>query len=447
MRTADEARRGRELGAAGPVDRRLILLALALVGFGLLMVYSASSRLSLLRFDNGHAFLESQAVKAAAGLLAMVAVARMDYHAWERVSKPLLWGSLGLLLVTVVPGTEGFTPEINGARRWIVLPGLSFQPAEIVKFASVVWMAAVLSRKGAALERFSTGPLPLCVAPAAGMGLLILQPDFGSALFLALTVGCMLFLGGVRWRHLLLIATSAVPAFVVLAVREPYRLRRLLAFTEPEKYLDSLSYQVHQSLIGLGSGGLLGVGIGGSKQKFFFLPEAHTDFIFSIIGEELGFAGAALTLGAFLYLAWIGFGIACRAPDGFGMLLAAGLTCIVALGALFNIGVATGNLPTTGLTLPFISYGATSLTMSLVSMGVLMNLSRSRVIGGGRVLPRSNHRGTRRVQPRPVRRAPAPASASPAEWRPSTRVLFPREGLGPLQASPGGRARRRRTGR
>jgi cell division protein FtsW len=363
---------------AGPVDPRLTALALALMAFGLLMVYSASSMLSVLRFGNGHAFLESQAVKAAGGVAAMIVAARVDYRLWARVAKPLVWASLALLLVTVLPGTGGIVPEINGARRWIALPGFSFQPAEAMKFSTVVWMASILSVKSDALGRFSSGPLPLCAPPALGVGLLVFQPDFGSALFLGLLVGTMLFLGGVRWRHLALLAASALPVFAVLAVAEPYRLRRLLAFLEPERYLDSLSYQVHQSLIGLGSGGLLGVGIGGSKQKYLFLPEAHTDFIFSIVGEELGFVGAATTLGAFLYLAWVGCQVARRARDPLGLLLSGGLTALLVLGAVFNIGVATGNLPTTGLTLPFISYGATSLTVSLVSIGVLMNLSRPR---------------------------------------------------------------------
>jgi cell division protein FtsW len=362
----------------GPVDPRLTALALALVAFGLLMVYSASSMLSVLRFDNGHAFLESQAVKAAAGLLAMFLVARLDYHAWSRLARPLLWASLALLALTVAPGTERIIPEINGARRWIALPGLSFQPSEVLKLAVVVWMAASLARRVEALERFATGPLPLCVPPALGLGLLVLQPDFGSALFLALLVAVMLFLGGVRWRHLLALCAAAVPVLVALAVAEPYRVQRLLAFREPEKYLGSLSYQVHQSLISLGSGGLFGVGIGSSRQKFFFLPEAHTDFIYAIIGEELGFAGAVLTLAAFVYLGWVGCRVARRARDPFGTLLAGGLTALLVLGGLFNIGVATGNLPTTGLTLPFISYGATALTVSLLAIGILMNLSRPR---------------------------------------------------------------------
>jgi cell division protein FtsW len=398
------------------VDLRLSALALALVGFGLLMVYSASSMLSVLRFENGHAFLASQAVKAAAGLVAMFVAARLDYQVWEWAARPLLWASLALVVVTVIPGTERITPEINGARRWIVLPGLSFQPSELLKLAVVVWMAAGLARRVEALERFGTGPLALCVLPAAGLGMLVLQPDFGSGLFLGLLVAVMLFLGGVRWRHLLGLSAAAVPLLVGLALAEPYRVKRLLAFREPEKYLDSLSYQVHQSLISLGSGGLFGVGIGSSKQKFFFLPEAHTDFIFAIIGEELGFVGSLLTLAAFLYLGWLGCRVARRARDPFGTLLAGGLTALLVLGGLFNIGVATGNLPTTGLTLPFISYGATSLTVSLAAVGVLMNISRPRP-AADRVL--ASRGGAATTSTRSARRPLLPRSGAAAPAAPT----------------------------
>jgi len=412
VRLVEAAPHGPRLRAVGPADSRLAALAFLLVGFGLLMVYSASSMLSVLRFDNSHGYLESQAVKAVAGLLAMLAVARIDYHLWGRVAGALLWGSLAVVLVTVLPGTEAVAPEINGARRWIVLPGFSFQPAEFLKLAVVIWTAAALSRKTERVERFVSGPLALTVPAALGAGLLVLQPDFGSALFLVLLAGAMLFLGGVRWRHLLALGASVAPILVALALAEPYRVRRLLAFREPEKYLDSLSYQVHQSLISLGSGGWLGVGIGSSKQKFFFLPEAHTDFIFAIIGEELGFVGTALTLIAFIYLAYLGCRVARAAPDRFGLLLGGGLTAQVALGAIFNIGVATGNLPTTGLTLPFISYGASSLTVSLLAVGVLMNLSRPRRSGD------------------PVVRAGASRSGRAARRRPPSRPVLPRASAG-----------------
>jgi cell division protein FtsW len=399
------------------------MLALALVAFGLLMVYSASSMLSVLRFDNGHAFLESQAAKAVAGLAAMFVMARVDYHRWEAAARPLLAVSLALVALTVLPGLERISPEINGARRWLAVPGLSFQPSEVLKLAVVVWMASALARRGEALERFVTGPLPLCAVPALGLGLLVLQPDFGSGLFLGLLAAVMLFLGGVRWRHLLALCAAAVPLFVGLALAEPYRVQRLLAFREPDKYLDSLSYQVHQSLISLGSGGLFGVGIGSSKQKFFFLPEAHTDFIFAIIGEELGFVGAALTLAAFLYLGWIGCRVARRARDPFGEMLAGGLTALLVVGGAFNIGVATGNLPTTGLTLPFISYGATSLTVSLVAMGALMNLSRprpaaDRVLAPARAAESSPARRfpQRPLLPRAPRGRPAVPTAARSSW-------------------------------
>ncbi|HEY7531029.1 MAG TPA: putative lipid II flippase FtsW [Gemmatimonadota bacterium] len=399
--------------AAGPADRPLLWLTLALVAFGLLMVYSSSSVLSLVNFERSHAYLESQAVKAAVGLAAMAALARLDYHVWPRIAGPLLWASLGLLALTVVPGTERIAPEIQGARRWIALPGFSFQPSEVVKIACVLWIASTVVARTEALDRFATGPLPLCAPPAAAAGMLVLQPDFGSALFLALVVAATLFLGGVRLRHLAALAASAVPLFVWLAVSEPYRLRRLLAFRDPEKYLDSLSYQVHQSLISLGSGGLLGVGIGSSRQKFLFLPEAHTDFIFAIVGEELGFLGAGLVLLAFVLLARAGARIARRAPDDLGLVLGGGLTALLVLGGLFNIGVATGNLPTTGLTLPFLSYGATSLTVSLAAVGILLNVSRPRR-AADRVLPARRPRASGGAAPARPLLPSAAALRSPA---------------------------------
>jgi cell division protein FtsW len=270
-----------------------------------------------------------------------------------------------------------------------------------VKLASVLWLAVTVVRRGDALDRFASGPLPLCIPPALAAGVLVLQPDFGSALFLALLVATTLFLGGVRLRHLAALSASAFPLFVWLAVSEPYRLRRLLAFRDPERYLDSLSYQVHQSLISLGSGGLLGVGIGSSRQKFLFLPEAHTDFIFAIVGEELGFAGAGLLLVAFVLLARTGARIARRAPDDLGLVLGGGLTALLVLGGLFNMGVATGNLPTTGLTLPFVSYGATSLTVSLAAAGILLNVSRPRR-ASDRVVPARRPRERSGAAARPL---------------------------------------------
>ena len=362
----------------GPTDRRLKLLVLGLVGFGLVMVYSASSVLSMAQYGRSAVYFTSQLSKAAVGVVLMLVVARIDYRVWERLAKPLLWVSILLLVPLAVPVAPQYVPEVNGARRWIVLPGLSFQPLEVARLALVVWMAATIARKGERIER-TDGLVPLVLVPGLMAGLLLLQPDFKGASLLLVLAWVILFLGGIRIRHWLALAGAAIPVGILVLVMEPYRLRRLAAFFDPEGDTADLSYQIHQSLISLGSGGPFGVGLGSSKQKFAFLPAAHNDFIYSIIGEELGLLGAMLVLAAFLWFGWLGFRIARRAPDPFGFLLASGLTVLITLAALVNIGVATAALPTTGITLPFVSYGGTSLVVQLVAVGILLSVSRDAV--------------------------------------------------------------------
>ncbi|HUP18554.1 MAG TPA: putative lipid II flippase FtsW [Gemmatimonadota bacterium] len=387
----------------GPVDRQIRLLAYLMVGFGLVMVYSASSVLSLVHFGQSTVYFTEQLAKAAIGIAVMLALSRLDYRWWERLSKPFLWGSMALLAVLVVPGMEAWTIESGGARRWLALPGVTFQPLELAKLALVVWMAATLARQGARLDRASDGLVPLLVVPGIMGLLLVLQPDFKGAVLLLAIAWSMLLLGGVRIRHLAAVAAAAVPVGVVVLVAEPYRLRRLTAFVDPGEDLQGVSYQIHQSLISLGSGGWFGVGLGSSKQKFAFLPAAHNDFIFAIVGEELGILGSLAVLGAFLVFGWLGFRIARRAPDGFGFLLASGVTLLVLLSAVVNIGVATAVLPTTGLTLPFISYGGTSLIVQLAGVGILLSVSRDAV----EEIPRRRER--RGWRPR-LRKAPAGGS-------------------------------------
>ncbi|MBW3660846.1 MAG: putative lipid II flippase FtsW [Gemmatimonadetes bacterium] len=376
-------RRGKERWAReavhGPVDARLTGLVFLLLGFGLVMVYSASSVLSMIQFGTSTAFFTGQATKAVLGVLAMLLVARIDYRIWRPLAKPLVWVSIGLLLLLAFPVAPSLTPEVNGARRWVALPGFSFQPLELAKLALVLWLAVTLSRKSEKLDRFSEGVAPLMALPLAMAGLLLFQPDFKGAGLLVLLAWLMLFLGGVKARYLAGMAAVGIPATLAVLVLEPYRLRRLAAWFDRGEDLSGISYQINQSLISLGSGGWFGVGLGSSKQKFAFLPAAHNDFIFSIIGEELGVLGTLFVLAAFLWFGWIGYRIARRAPDAFGFLLASGITTLVLIAALVNIGVATAVLPTTGLTLPFISYGGTSLVIQLVAVGILMSVSRDAV--------------------------------------------------------------------
>ena len=366
-------------GFRRPPDRHLRSLTLLLVAFGLVVVYSSSNVLAMHQHGNSAYYFISQSLKAVLGLVAMVVVAALDYRLWERFTKPFLWLTVALLALLAVPVAEALTPEINGARRWIVLPVFTVQPIELAKLALIVWMAAVIARRGDRLDRGFDALVPLLVVPAVMGFLVLLQPDFKGALLLGLLAVTMLFLGGIAWRHLLRLVVVAVPIMIGVLVLEPYRLRRLAAYFDPDTDVQGISYQINQSLISLGSGGWFGVGLTSSKQKYAFLPMAHTDFIVSIIGEELGVVGTIALLAAFLYLAALGYRIARRAPDTFGFLLASGITTLIAGSALLNMGVATAALPTTGLPLPFISYGGTALIVDLVAIGMLLSISRDRV--------------------------------------------------------------------
>lgn len=363
----------------GPVDRRLRTLVLLLVGFGLVMVYSASSVLSMVQHGNSTVYLTSQASKAVIGVVAMFAAAALDYRHWARASKPLVWLAVAMLLLLALGVGGRLTPEVNGAERWIALPGVTFQPIELAKLSLVVWMAATIANKGKKMDRPSEGLVPLIVLPAVMAGLVLFQPDFKGAFMIGLLAATLLWLGPVRAGHLFRIGAAAVPLGVGIMILEPYRLRRLAAFFNPGEDVQGISYQINQSLISLGSGGWFGVGLGSSKQKFAFLPMAHTDFIVSIIGEELGLVGSLALLAAFLYFGALGYRIARRAPDAFGFLLASGITTLILASALLNIGVATAALPTTGLPLPFISFGGTALIVHLVCAGILLSVSRDGV--------------------------------------------------------------------
>ncbi|MGH7558007.1 MAG: putative lipid II flippase FtsW [Gemmatimonadota bacterium] len=362
-----------------PADRHLRSLTLLLVAFGLVMVYSSSNVLAMHEHGNSAHFFISQSLKALLGLLAMMAVTAIDYRAWERFAKLFLWLAVGLLAFLAVPMAGALTPEINGARRWIVLPAFTFQPIELAKLALIVWMATILARRGDQLDRGFDPLVPLLVMPGLMAGLALLQPDFKGALLLVVLAGTMLFLGGVAVRYLARIMAVAVPVAIGVMVLEPYRLRRLTTYFDPSTDVQGISYQINQSLISLGSGGWFGVGLTSSKQKYAFLPMAHTDFIVSIIGEELGVVGTIGLLLAYLYLGALGFRIARRAPDTFGFLLASGVTTLIAGSALLNMGVATAALPTTGLPLPFISYGGTALIVDLIAIGILLSVSRDQV--------------------------------------------------------------------
>ncbi|HKB26891.1 MAG TPA: putative lipid II flippase FtsW, partial [Methylomirabilota bacterium] len=280
----------------------------------------------------------------------------------------------GALLVLVLVPPIG--QAINGTRRWIRLGPVSFQPAELAKLALVVYLAAFLAKKREGLRDFRQGLLPPLAVAGALAALVLAQPDLGNCLtLLALTFG-LLYLAGVRPVHLGLVLAPAVPLLALAIWVAPYRLRRITAFVDPWADPRGSGFQIIQSWLAFGNGGILGEGIGGSKQKLFYLPESHTDFIFAIIGEELGFVGAAAIVGLFVVLVWRGLRIGLRAPDPFGAYLALGITVLIATQTLVNLGVVTGLLPTKGLPLPFISFGGSALLVTMLSTGVLLNISQ-----------------------------------------------------------------------
>ena len=291
----------------------------------------------------------------------------------ERVALPLLGVAALLLVLVLVPA---FGQAINGTRRWLRLGGVSFQPVELAKLAFVIYLARFLSRRGEAVQGFWGGAVPPAVIGGVLAALVLRQPDLGNSLTLLALAFTLLFLAGARPRHLLLLAAPALPLLAVAVYLAPYRWRRILAFLNPESDPRGSGFQIIQSFLAIGSGGLLGRGLGGSKQKLFYLPEPHTDFVFAVIAEELGLIGGVTVIALFMVLIWRGLRAGLRAPDRFGAYLALGLTTMLATEALVNLGVVTGSLPTKGLPLPFVSFGGSALFMTLLSTGILLNISQ-----------------------------------------------------------------------
>jgi cell division protein FtsW len=282
-----------------------------------------------------------------------------------------LLGVTGALLLAVF-----FEPRINGTQRWLSFRLFSLQPSELAKLSVIVFTAAILERRMHRIADLAYAVAPIAIVTFGLAGLVLLEPDFGTAVSIVLIAIAMLYASGLRYRHLLTAFFAITPAAIALVVLKAYRFKRVLAFLDPEGTKLGDGFQLYQSLIALGSGGMIGRGLGGSMQKLFYLPEAHTDFIFSIIGEELGLIGTTVILGAFALLAWRGLRVALLAPDRFGSLLAVGITMMIAVQAMLNITVVTGLAPTKGLPLPFVSNGGSSLLINMVAMGVLLNISQ-----------------------------------------------------------------------
>jgi cell division protein FtsW len=354
-------------------DVWLFGVAIVLLAAGVVMVYSASAIVAADRFQDPYFFLKKQVFWALIGAACLWMAIRLDYRRLEHLVLPLLiFAGVLLVLVLVSP----FGQAINGTRRWIRLGPVSFQPAELAKLALVLYLAAFLAKKGEAIAEFRRGLLPPLAVAGTLAALVLAQPDLGTCLTLVALTFTLLFLAGGRIRHLGLILLAALPTLALAIWVAPYRVRRIIAFLDPWSDPRGSGFQIIQSWLAFGNGGIFGQGIGASRQKLFYLPESHTDFIFAIVGEELGFVGATTIVALFAILIWRGLRIGLRAPDPFGGYLAIGITVLIATQTLVNIGVVTGLLPTKGLPLPFISFGGSALLVTLLSTGVLLNISQ-----------------------------------------------------------------------
>ncbi len=353
-------------------DLLLLLMVVALTSFGIVMVYSASSVMAAKNYHDGAYFLKRQGLFAVLGFTLAVLAMRVDYHFWRKMAVPLLLVSLVLLVLVLIPGIGG---KVKGASRWIRLPGFNLQPSEFTKIALIMYLAYSIDKKQDRIRLLSAGFLPYMVVLMILLGLLLKQPDMGAALTLGAVTITMLFAAGTRLVFIIGSGMVAMPFMFYLIAHSAYRLKRIQAFMHPEQDPTGIGWQILQSKYAFGAGGFFGQGLGESRQKLFYLPEAHTDFILSVIGEELGFIGLFVIIGMFFILIQRSLRIAMAAHDSFGRFLALGIAVLFGIEAVVNMGVVTGLLPTKGLALPFLSYGGSSMLMSLFAVGVLLNIS------------------------------------------------------------------------
>jgi cell division protein FtsW len=353
-------------------DKWLFLATLALVCVSVVMVYSASALVALERYQQPYLFVTKQVMWAMLGLAVLSIVMRIDYRTYR--NETLIWalvGGVGVLLVAVL-----FSAPINGSRRWFSIGPLGIQPSELAKIVAIVFTAAALERRMHRVNELKYSLLPIVIVVGGLVGLILIEPDLGTALLLLAVIGVMVFAAGISYRYIIGSALLALPAMYVLVWSAEYRRRRLFAFLDP--WADPLGdgFQVIQSMIAIGTGGVTGKGLMGGVQKLFYLPEPHTDFIFAVLSEELGLVGATVIVACFCVIAWRGLRAATYAPDPFGAFLALGLTMMVVLQAFVNISVVMGLLPTKGITLPLVSNGGSSLLVNLLAMGVLLNVAQ-----------------------------------------------------------------------
>jgi cell division protein FtsW len=354
-------------------DPWIVIAVMTLVALGVVMVFNTSFFFAGDRYGDPYHVLQKHLISIALGGLLCLLASRLNSRHYQALAYPLLAVVVVALLVVLMPGL-GLVR--GGARRWVGFGPLNFQPSELAKVATVLYLARSIVRKGTQMRSFTRGVLPHAIVVGAMATLVVIEPDFGTSVLLGVVLGTMLFVGGARWRDLLLPLAPVVVLGIYAVRSSPYRIRRVLTFLDPWQDPLDAGFQLVQSILAVGSGGLIGSGLGESKQKMFYLPEAHTDFIFSVVGEELGLVGALAFVGLFGVLAARGLRVALRHPTPFGQLAACGITVVLVLQAGVNMAVVLGLLPTKGLALPFVSYGGSAMLTSLTSVGILLALSR-----------------------------------------------------------------------
>ncbi|MBV8579045.1 MAG: putative lipid II flippase FtsW [Candidatus Eremiobacteraeota bacterium] len=365
----------RERARVGPPDALLLGSVAFLVVIGLVMVFSASSATAYSSFHDTAYYLKRQLVYLGVGLVLAYAAYRVDYRKLRTVAPGLVLVTLLLLVLTLIPHV-GFAT--GGARRWLGFHALSFQPSELGKLALVIFLAAKLAQLGEGIRSLSKGVWPVLFITVLLSAPVFFEPDMGTASLYIFTAFALLFTAGARFEHLIMCALAMLPGAAIAVGSSAYKRARVFAFLDPWKDAQNTGFHIVQSLLALGSGGVFGLGLGASRQKYFYLPEAHTDFIFAVLGEELGMLGALVVLALFVTFAIRAINLALKVPDRFGMLLAMGCTFLIVIQAFINIGVVTSSWPVTGVPLPFISFGGTSLIVSLIAVALIANVGRHR---------------------------------------------------------------------
>jgi cell division protein FtsW len=353
-------------------DIIVLVMAVILTCFGVVMVYSASSVMAAKKFHDGFYYLKRQSLFALIGFCGMALAMQIDYHVWKKWAVPIFITCFVLLLAVFVPGIGG---TAKGASRWIRLPGFNLQPSEMAKVALIIYMAYSLDKRQDKLKQFMSGFFPYLLILGVFIVVLLCQHDMGAAMTMAAVAIVMLFAAGTRVQYIVGMVLVALPGVCYLIFTKAYRMRRITAFLDPWQDPTDAGFQIIQSWLALGTGGIFGQGLGEGKQKLFYLPEAHTDFILSVCGEELGFVGVIVIASMFLLLVQRSIRVAIAAEDNFGRFLAFGIAVLIGLEGFINMAVVTGMLPTKGIALPFLSYGGSSLIITLSAIGILLNVS------------------------------------------------------------------------